>query len=97
MSMFKHEARQWKFDVLRELASMAFKDQLNEDRVNELPRKLIPSTRADSRCCVYKEREILRKRARLTLGKMADDFAEYAFFHKWHGFTSLDCLVDDEN
>lgn len=77
MSMFKHEARQWKFDVLRELASMAFKGTLNDDRVAELPRKLIPGTRADSRCCVYKEREILRKRARLTLGKMADDFAEY--------------------
>jgi hypothetical protein len=20
----------------------------------------------------------------------ADDFAEHAFFHKWHGFTSMD-------
>ncbi len=77
MTMFKHEARQWKFDVLREVASMAFEDTLTEEKAAELPRRLIPGTKADFRCCVYKEREILRQRTRLAMGKMADDQAEY--------------------
>lgn len=77
MSMFKHEARQWKFDILREVATMAFDETLSEEKASELPRKMIPGTRADFRCCVYKEREILRQRTRLAMGKMADDFAEY--------------------
>lgn len=77
MSMFKHEARQWKFDVLREVAIMAFNGTLTDEKVNALPRKLIPGKKADFRCCIYKEREILRQRTRLAMGKMADDTAEY--------------------
>lgn len=77
MSMFKHEARQFKFDVLREVASLAFEDQLTEEKAAEIARYLIPGTRADFRCCVYKEREIIRQRTRLAMGKMADDTAAY--------------------
>lgn len=77
MSLFNHEARQFKFDVLREIAIKAFNDELNENTEAEISHKLIPSTKADFRCCVYKEREIVRQRARLALGKMANDESMY--------------------
>lgn len=77
MSLFKHEARQFKFDILREIAEEAFADELVEEKVQEYSRKLISGTKADFRCCVYKEREILRQRARLAMGKMANDAVDY--------------------
>ncbi len=77
MSMFKNEARQFKFDVLREVAVLAFKDELTDEAGQMVARKLIQGTKANFRCCVYKEREILRQRTRLVMGKMADDSAQY--------------------
>lgn len=71
MGLFKHEARQFKFDVLRETAIHAFDDTITENFEVELSRKLIPGNTANFRCCVYKEREIIRQRTRLALGKMA--------------------------
>lgn len=69
MSLFTHEARQFKFDVLREVAKRSFEGTVNEDTVEEISNKLIPTHKADFRCCVYKEREIIRERTRLALGK----------------------------
>ncbi|MEF9968116.1 MAG: 4Fe-4S binding protein, partial [Longicatena sp.] len=77
MSLFKHEARQFKFDILREIAEEAFQDELTEEKIQAFTKKLIPGTNADFRCCVYKEREILRQRSRLAMGKMANDEANY--------------------
>lgn len=71
MGLFKHEARQFKFDVLRETAIHAYEDTITENFEIELSRKLIPGNTAHFRCCVYKEREIIRQRTRLALGKMA--------------------------
>lgn len=69
MSLFTHEARQFKFDVLKEVASRGFQGNISETIVDEIAIKLIPGTKANFRCCVYKEREIIRERARLALGK----------------------------
>lgn len=77
MSMFKHEARQFKFDVLREISALAFEGKLSEETAGMVSRRLIPGRKAEFRCCVYKEREILRQRTRLACGKMADEGAEY--------------------
>ncbi len=77
MSLFKHEARQFKFDILREIATEAFEDRLTEENISSYGKLLVPTTRANFRCCVYKEREILRQRARLAMGKMANDGTEY--------------------
>ncbi len=73
MSLFKNDSRQFKFDILREVASATFEGDLSEERINNFGKKLIPTTKADFRCCVYKEREILRQRGRLALGKSAND------------------------
>ncbi len=78
MGLFDHEARQFKFDVLREVARKAFKGTLKDGFEDQLAHKLIPTMRADFRCCVYKEREIIRQRTRLAMGKSPsnhhDDF-----------------------
>lgn len=69
MSLFDHEARQFKFDVLREVSRRAFEGTLHEDITDEIAFKLIPTNKAEFRCCVYKEREIIRQRTRMALGK----------------------------
>ena len=77
MSMFSHEARQFKFDVLKEVSELAYEGNLTEESAGAISRKLIPGRKAEFRCCVYKEREILRQRTRLACGKMADESAEH--------------------
>lgn len=69
MSLFTHEARQFKFDVLREVAKRSFDGRINEATPDEVAVLLVSTNRAEFRCCVYKEREIIRERTRLALGK----------------------------
>lgn len=69
MGLFEHEARQFKFDVLREVALRAYEKTLTLNIEDDIAYKLIPTTKADYRCCVYKEREIIRQRTRLAIGK----------------------------
>ena len=72
MALFSNDSRQFKFDILREIAEECFGGYLSEENVNNYAKLLIPGTKANFRCCVYKEREILRQRARLAMGKMAN-------------------------
>ena len=67
MSLFDHEARQFKFDVLREVSKRSFEGKLNEDTCDEVANLLIPGKRADFRCCIYKEKEIIRQRTRMAM------------------------------
>lgn len=57
-----------KHDVLYEVAKLAWEGELEEKR-DELPYKMIPGPQAQFRCCIYKEREIIRQRIRLAEGK----------------------------
>lgn len=57
-----------KHDVLYEVAKLAFEGTLEEER-DHLPNKMIPGPTPQFRCCVYKEREIIRQRIRLAEGK----------------------------
>lgn len=59
-----------KYEVLREVAELSFNDNLNEDTLDRIPFKLISSSTPRFRCCVYKEREIIRQRVKLALGKI---------------------------
>ncbi len=56
-----------KHDVMLEVAKLAWEGKLEEERDN-IPYKLIPGPQAQFRCCIYKEREIIRQRVRLTEG-----------------------------
>ena len=57
-----------KHDVLTAVAKMAFDGTLEKER-DFLPEKLIPGPNARFRCCIYKEREIIRERVRLACGE----------------------------
>lgn len=57
-----------KHNVLYEVAKMAWEGRLEEDR-DELPYKMIPGPQAQFRCCIYKEREIIKQRVRLAEGQ----------------------------
>lgn len=75
--MFQNESRQFKFDVLVEICREIYDGELKEDQVQAKARNLVSLAGPRFRCCVYKEREVLRQRVRLALGKMADDSAPY--------------------
>ena len=59
---------QIKHEVLYEVAKLAFAGRLEEDR-DHIPMRLIPGPIAKFRCCIYREREIIRQRVRLAEGK----------------------------
>lgn len=73
MGLFKHDARVIKFDILRYASELAFKGELSEEKLNAYYKMLVPGHKSDYYCCVYKEREILRQRGRMVLGKNAND------------------------
>lgn len=57
-----------KHDVLYEVAKLAFADELEEKR-DGIAQSLIPGPTPQFRCCIYKEREIIRQRVRLAEGR----------------------------
>ncbi len=57
-----------KYTVLNRVAELAFAGQLKQNLEN-IPYELIPGPQANFRCCIYKEREIIRQRVRLAQGK----------------------------
>ncbi|MDQ5983201.1 MAG: Fe hydrogenase [Eubacteriales bacterium SKADARSKE-1] len=64
---YTNDAKQVKFKILKEVAKLAFSGEL--EKTSELPYKIIPGKKPQYRCCVYKEREIVRERVTLALGK----------------------------
>lgn len=57
-----------KHEVLFEVAKLAYRGELDE-KEDQIPYELIPGPQANFRCCIYKEREIIRQRIRLARGK----------------------------
>lgn len=57
-----------KHDILCEVAKLAFAGEL-EEKKEELPYKISPGPQPRFRCCVYREREVVRQRIRLAEGK----------------------------
>lgn len=57
-----------KYAVLNKVAELAFEGTL-EENIDKIPYELIPGPQAKFRCCIYKEREIIRQRVRLAQGK----------------------------
>ncbi|MCF0109718.1 MAG: 4Fe-4S dicluster domain-containing protein [Erysipelotrichaceae bacterium] len=77
MGIFNNDARQFKFDLLREIARRAYQEELTDEGIQAYTKTMVPGYQANYRCCVYKEREVLRQRARLAMGKMAEEGKEY--------------------
>lgn len=59
---------QLKHDVMFEVAKLAWHGELEQKR-DEIPYRMIPGPQATYRCCIYKEREIIKQRVRLAEGK----------------------------
>ena len=55
----------FKFEVLKRVAQLAYEGGLSQDAMDEIPMEIIPpGSQATVRCCVYREREIIRYRVR---------------------------------
>lgn len=57
-----------KYEVLLQVAKHAYRGDLEEVK-EQLPYEMIPGPQALFRCCIYKEREIIRQRIRMAEGK----------------------------
>ncbi len=63
------DTRQIKYEVLRAVSEHMFRGDLNEETMEQIPFQIIPTATPRYRCCVYKEREIIRQRIRLATGR----------------------------
>ncbi len=67
MRKFDTKVQHLKYKVLREVARLAWKDELLEHLL-DIPERLVPGKEPTMRCCVYKERAILGERVKIALG-----------------------------
>ena len=58
--------------VLREVCKLAWDDALTPDNIEKIVYQISPGPKPQYRCCVYKEREIVRGRVRLAIGLSPD-------------------------
>lgn len=63
---------QIKHEVLKATAKHAFEGKLHED-YEQIPYEIITGIKPNFRCCVYREREIVRQRVRMAMGKLPQD------------------------
>ena len=54
--------------ILREVCRLAWNDALTQDSTDQIVYQVSPGPKAQYRCCVYKEREIVRGRIRMAMG-----------------------------
>ena len=67
MRKFDTKVQHLKYKVLREVARLAWKDELLEN-VLDIPKMIVPGKIPTMRCCVYKERAILAERVKIAMG-----------------------------
>lgn len=72
---YDNDAKQMKFETLKLVAQYAFQGELDK-HVNEIPYEIIPGPLPTFRCCVYREREIIRERISSAKGECMPDQAE---------------------
>ncbi|MEG2574768.1 MAG: 4Fe-4S dicluster domain-containing protein [Christensenella sp.] len=68
---FDTSVQEIKYKVLKEVASLAFDDKLNEGLL-QISEKIMPGPKPTMRCCIYKERAILNERIKLAVGDKQD-------------------------
>lgn len=69
MNNIERDEHNFKEKVLSEVIKLCFQGKLEQEKYN-IPYKIIPDSKARYRCCVYKEREIVRQRVQLACGNM---------------------------
>ena len=58
--------------ILREICRMAWNDELSMENLEKLVYDVSPGPKPQYRCCIYKEREIVRGRIRMAMGENPD-------------------------
>ena len=58
-----------KHKIIEEVAKMAWEEDLTDEAKDRLVYEISPGPTAQYRCCVYKERELVKQRIRLATGK----------------------------
>ncbi len=66
------EIRELKHDIATEVCRLAWEGKLTEDEREKIVYQVSPGPKPEYRCCVYKERAIVRERIRLACGMNAD-------------------------
>jgi [FeFe] hydrogenase (group B1/B3) len=61
---------------MEETARLAWDGKLDEENKEKLIYEIIPGPRATYRCCVYKERELVKQRIRLSLAQCPDGVSQ---------------------
>lgn len=67
MRNFETDVQKLKYEILREVARLAFEGRLN-DAYYEIPKTVVPGPKPTMRCCIYKERAVAQERVRIALG-----------------------------
>jgi [FeFe] hydrogenase (group B1/B3) len=67
MRTFENNVQLIKHSVLREVAKAAYSGRA-EEKLQDIPEKIIKGPEPITRCCIYKERAIIEDRARLAMG-----------------------------
>ena len=73
MPLFDTDVQELKYKVLRHVAELALKDELNPERLLSIAEEIIPEGKPTMRCCIYKERAIINQRVKLALGGNRDE------------------------
>lgn len=72
MYKFDTKVQHLKYKVLREVARLAWSDNLIGN-VLDIPKQIVPGKTPTMRCCVYKERAILSERVKIAMGGNIDN------------------------
>lgn len=67
MRKFETDVQLVRYEVFREVSKLALEGTL-EKKYKNIPKLLNPGPKARFRCCIYKEREITKKRVKLAMG-----------------------------
>lgn len=70
--LFDTHVQKMKYNVLREVARLAYQDALTPQQLLEIPKRIIPEGKPSFRCCIYKERAIIGERVGIALGGRED-------------------------
>ncbi len=68
MNFFDTDVQELKYNILKEVARLAYNDELTSGKLLEIPEIIVPDGEAKMRCCIYKERAIVSERIKLALG-----------------------------
>lgn len=67
MRNFESDVQLIKYEVLKEVVKLTLEGNLKE-KYKTIPKKIIPGPKPRTRCCIYKEREIIGERVKLAMG-----------------------------